>query len=85
MNPKDQRFGRESVVEIDCQDRWAVYHRLHELGIPCTCEPYQPLRVEVTNPAIAIQLWSVLRWVTQPSSQLTPWLNRCWRLYSYRY
>ena len=85
MNATNHPPEGKSIVEINCPDRWTVYRRLLELDIPCTCAPYQPLKVEVTNPAIAIQLWSVLRGVTQSSSQLILWLERCWKLCSYRY
>ena len=84
MDSTPQPLDKTSFVEIDCRDRWAVYHRLQELGIVCRCEPYQPLTVQVDHPEIAIQLWSVLQVTVQSRSQLTLWLERCWRLCSYR-
>ncbi|MEO0376855.1 MAG: Asr1405/Asl0597 family protein [Cyanobacteria bacterium P01_A01_bin.17] len=84
MNSENQISQLGTAIEINCQNRWAIYRRLQELDIPCDCGAYQPLTVQVDNPEIAIQVWSVSRWATQPRLQLILALERCWQLYSYR-
>lgn len=70
------------IIEVQCQDRWQVYHRLQELEIACWCSGYQPLRVEVTSATKAIQVWSVAQHTTLSRRALIPWLEACWQLCS---
>jgi len=44
------------MIEVNWADRWQVYQRLQELAIPCWCATDQPLRVEITDVAAAVQL-----------------------------
>lgn len=71
--------GIRQIIEVSWADRWQVYQRLNELDIPCCCETNQPLRVEVTNPQIAVQLWSVMRQLTASRQDLISSLENCWR------
>ena len=66
------------VDTVNRSERWEIYHRLQELQIPCQCSPNQPLRVQLDHATAAIQLWSVVRQLTAPRSELISWLNLCW-------
>jgi IS1 family transposase len=66
------------VVEVNWADRWQVYQRLQELDISCCCETNQPLRVEISNSTVAIQLWSVMRQFTASRQDLIGVLEDCW-------
>ncbi|WP_353930305.1 Asr1405/Asl0597 family protein [Okeanomitos corallinicola TIOX110] len=72
--------GIRQIVEVNWADRWQVYQRLNELDIPCCCETNQPLQVEVTNPQIAVQFWSVMRHFTASRQDLICRLEHCWRI-----
>ncbi len=58
-------------------DRWAVWQRLQELGIPCTCRADQPLLATVDSPLAVWQVWHVLRMQGAPAP-LRDWLKRCY-------
>lgn len=79
MNPDEISSQFKQMVEVHCEDRWQVYHRLQELEIPCKCTCYQPLNVQINSALTAVQLWSVVRQVTAPRSVLVQWLENCWR------
>ncbi|MDJ0707766.1 MAG: hypothetical protein QNJ46_31205 [Leptolyngbyaceae cyanobacterium MO_188.B28] len=70
----------DSMVTIHCEDRWQVYHRLRELNISCRCQAHQPLKVEVNSAQDAIQIWCVVRQVSNPRRDLVQWLKHCWRI-----
>ncbi|APB33037.1 hypothetical protein GlitD10_0723 [Gloeomargarita lithophora Alchichica-D10] len=59
--------------------RWPVYHRLQELGIPCRCEPHQPLEIDVEHPLAGLLVWSVVAQVMGTRWQQVAWLERCWQ------
>lgn len=65
------------VVSIPRGDRWLVYQRLQELGIPCSCSSDGYLHAEAKTPTAAIQLWSVVRQSTASRRELIFWLHRC--------
>ncbi|MEO0827622.1 MAG: Asr1405/Asl0597 family protein [Cyanobacteria bacterium J06642_9] len=67
-------------IEITCCDRWRVYHRLQELGVPCQCQAYRPLQADPSTAVAAVQLWSVVKQVTASQRELAQWLEGCWRL-----
>ena len=67
-------------MAIDCEDRWQVYHRLQELDISCECSGFQPLKVHVQTATEALQVWSVVRRVSQPRLDLAVALMQSWRL-----
>ncbi|MEM9149007.1 MAG: Asr1405/Asl0597 family protein [Cyanobacteria bacterium P01_F01_bin.3] len=69
----------EGYISITCDDRWEVYHRLQSLDFDCQCSGFQPLTVSLKTPTEAVQLWSILRRVSQPKLVLADSLNRCWR------
>ncbi|NJN85225.1 MAG: hypothetical protein HC881_01445 [Leptolyngbyaceae cyanobacterium SL_7_1] len=69
-------FGQ--VVAVSRSDRWQVYQRLQELGIPCGCSGDGHLRADISTPHLAIQLWSVVRQFTTPRQQLVDWLEQSW-------
>ncbi|MBR8828362.1 MAG: hypothetical protein DSM107014_10775 [Gomphosphaeria aponina SAG 52.96 = DSM 107014] len=67
-------------VKIKRAERWQVYYRLQELEIPCNCPSNQPLEVKADNATAAIQLWSVVKQITDSRFELVNWLERCWEL-----
>lgn len=78
MNYSSSKPETDQVIEIAFSDRWQVYRRLQELGIPCQCGTNQPLSVQLNNVNDAIQLWSVVRQLTLRRWELVSWLKRCW-------
>lgn len=80
MSYPNPELETDQVVEISLADRWLVYRRLQELSIPCVCRMNQPLRVTVTNPTTAMQLWSVCQQWNAPRNQLVRFLETCWNL-----
>ena len=60
--------------------RWPIYHRLQELGVPCQCQPHQPLQIQVECPLHVLLVWSVVTQVTAPRTQQIAWLERCWEM-----
>ena len=78
MNSSSTETNTRHVVDIKWEDRWQVYLRLQELGIPCVCETNQPLTVEINNPTAAIQLWSVIQQFTASRQHLIKNLEGCW-------
>lgn len=79
MSLSSLNFQEETTIEVQCENRWQVYHRLRELDIPCQCASYQPLKVQVNHALAAIQLWSVVQQVTTPRQQLADLLEACWQ------
>ena len=67
-------------MPVECGDRWQVYFRLQELGIPCQCKSYQPLFVDVQSAQSLVQVWSIVKRVSAPRPDLAQWLNQCLRL-----
>lgn len=67
------------LVEVNWADRWQVYQRLKELGIPCSCTANQPLKVEIGSPMAAVQLWSVIRQLTASRQDQIWILEYCWQ------
>ena len=65
------------TILVECENRWRVYRRLLELGIPCWCTGYQPLQVQIESPLAIAQLWSVVKQVTMPRQHLVDWLEAC--------
>ncbi|WP_036028294.1 Asr1405/Asl0597 family protein [Leptolyngbya sp. PCC 6406] len=70
----------DTMIPIDCCDRWQVYFRLQELDIPCHCQSHQPLQVKITTPQAALQVWTVVRRCSTPRPDLAQWLDGCWHL-----
>ncbi|MBD2523426.1 Asr1405/Asl0597 family protein [Nostoc sp. FACHB-133] len=68
------------LVEVNWVDRWQVYQRLKELDIPCTCTANQPLKVEISSPVIAVQLWSVIQRLTASRQDQILTLECCWKI-----
>jgi hypothetical protein len=64
---------------VRCEDRWQVYHRLQELEIDCQCSGFQPLKVQIQTPTAALQLWSIVRRVSEPRQVLVDALNQSWQ------
>ncbi|BAZ29130.1 hypothetical protein NIES4074_15680 [Cylindrospermum sp. NIES-4074] len=69
----------KQAVEVNWADRWQVYQRLQELDIPCWCETNQPLRVKISNPTAAVQLWSVMRQFSASRQDLIWTLEHSWQ------
>jgi hypothetical protein len=76
----DSNLSSEMTIDLHVGDRWQIYRRLQELGIPCHCRAHQPLRVEVNNGCTLIQLWSVIRQFDAPKEENVEQLKRCWKL-----
>lgn len=73
----DQQFS--DVLEVDRINRWNIYNRLRQLGIPCQCRIGHPLVVQVGNADTAVQLWSVVQQFTAPRVVTLDYLERCWQ------
>ena len=71
-------YSLSTKIEVRDSDRWEIYHRLRELGIDCQCKMHQPLKVQVSSPGDAIQLWSVIQQITAPRCHLLRWIDKCW-------
>ena len=80
MNPLEQEAQTAQIVDVRWSDRWQIYLRLRELGIPCWCAMDQPLRVQIDTAAALIQIWSVIRQVSTPRQVLVNWFEECWRV-----
>jgi hypothetical protein len=80
MDFNQQDLLKTTRFQIDCCDRWQVYHRLMALELSCTCGAYQPLDVDIPNPTTAILVWSVVHQIHSPRLTLVDWLDRCWLL-----
>ena len=80
MNQSSSKPEACQVIEIAASDRWQVYRRLQELAIPCRCGTNQPLSAQIDGVSAAIQLWSVIRQLTAPRSELVYWLESCWQI-----
>ncbi|MEM9091379.1 MAG: Asr1405/Asl0597 family protein [Cyanobacteria bacterium P01_F01_bin.53] len=80
-DPNRSLQGSESTdVIVVCENRWQVYHRLQELGIQCQCKGFKPLTVSIHTPIEAIQLWSIIRRISQSRSDLAAALMKSWQL-----
>ncbi len=80
MNSDNVLSAQSTVVEVECGDRWQVYHRLQELDIPCQCRAHRALKVYITNPMDITLLWSVVRHASQSRWEKVDWLERCWQI-----
>jgi hypothetical protein len=76
----NQSTNQSTGITICCEDRWQVYHRLQELDIRCECSGFQPLKVDIKTATEAIQLWSILKRVSQPRQQLIDVLHQSWQM-----
>lgn len=79
MKSSSSEVEKKHVVEVNWADRWQVYQRLQELGIPCSCVTNQPLQVEISSPTAAIQLWSVMRRFAVSRQDQISTLECCWK------
>ncbi len=79
-NSHNSQLGTKHVIDVSLVDRWQVCQRLNELDISCHCQSNQPLQVEIPNPQIAIQVWSVVRQVKASRQDLICHLQDCLRL-----
>ncbi|NEO28051.1 MAG: hypothetical protein F6K03_14500 [Kamptonema sp. SIO4C4] len=75
-----QRDRASTVVEITSEQRWSIYQRLQELGLPCHCQAYQPLQVELSDTHAILQFWQVCRHLYASLPELRHWLESCWQL-----
>ena len=72
------------VLDLDPIERWNVFNRLQDLSIPCQCRCGEPLRVEIASPAVALQVWSVVRRLTLSRDDTVAALEHCWKQVAYR-
>ena len=70
----------KQTISISRSDRWQAYYRLQELDISCECLADGRFQVDISSPIAALQLWSVLKHLTEPRQHLATWLERCWEL-----
>ena len=68
----------QQVIEVNGVERWAVYRRLQEIEIPCSCSINQPLTAIINSPIALVQLWSVLRCCTSSRQEMILFLQKCW-------
>jgi len=68
-----------SNVTVSCEDRWQIYHRLQSLDIDCCCSGFKPLKVSLRTPTEALQLWSIIRRVSEPKHVLVELLQQSWQ------
>jgi hypothetical protein len=68
------------TLAVHWDQRWPIYLRLSDLGIRCWCGPYQPLQVEIPSPAVAVQIWSVIRQLSTSRQERVAWLRQCWQI-----
>ena len=68
-----------SDVTVSCEDRWQVYHRLQSLDIDCCCSGFKPLTGSLRTPTEALQLWSIVRRVSEPKHVLVELLQQSWQ------
>lgn len=80
QTPADQLPQKPTGIAVDCEDRWQVYHRLQELDITCQCSGFQPLKVTIQTATEALQLWSIVRRVSQSRQDLIVVLTQSWQL-----
>jgi hypothetical protein len=78
MNPINSNSPSSQAIAINGSERWDIYHRLQELGIPCKCTTCQLLSVEVSNPNELIQVWTVVKRMSSSRKNLIQLLNSCW-------
>ena len=71
-------------VTVKWSERWQVYHRLKALEVECYCRMNEPLQAAPNSPQQAIQLWSIVKQVTNTRQELVDWLHQCWRIKSYQ-
>jgi hypothetical protein len=66
------------VAKINRSDRWRVYRRLQELGIPSWCPEDGSLWIEIDHCIHAILLRSTVQQFVATRQELVDWLERCW-------
>lgn len=66
------------MVKVETDQRWLVFQRLQDLNIPCQCQMYGDLHVQVNDGVTALQVWQVLRQFSASKQDLVDWLERCW-------
>jgi hypothetical protein len=79
MSTFEQSSQLGSTLDIQACQRWLIYHRLLDLGIPCWCKAYHPLRVQIESPSAAIQCHQIIRRFTASKQELVDWLETCWQ------
>jgi hypothetical protein len=84
MNTAEPLSEPSQALALQGAERWEVYRRLETLEISCQCLIHQPLQVHLESPLAIAQLWSVVKQVTAPRTELVQWLERCWQLESDR-
>ena len=79
MQPYHSDAIISQVEKVSRCDRWAVYHRLQELMIPCWCPEDGSLWVEIEHGLQAILLRSVVCRAIASRQESIAWLERCWK------
>jgi hypothetical protein len=67
------------ALHLNAVTRWDVFKRLQELAVPCACRAGQPLRVALTTPTAALQVWSVVQGCLPTQPKTVNYLERCWQ------
>jgi hypothetical protein len=79
MKPFNAHSLTQSAIEIDSDRRWSLYNRLQDLGIPCECKAYQPLRIQLETVNTAIQFWQVFHHFHSSRQDRIARLEICWQ------
>lgn len=79
LPPEKENTSTTDSFTVCCEDRWQVYYRLVELDIRCQCGGFQLLKANIETATEAIQLWSIVRRVSQPRLVLAAALERSWK------
>lgn len=79
MNQSSSQPEVSQVIEVAASDRWQIYQRLQELGVPCSYKTGQQLTAQIDYVVAAIQLWSAARPFLLTRRELSLWLERCWQ------
>ncbi|MEM6451045.1 MAG: Asr1405/Asl0597 family protein [Cyanobacteria bacterium P01_D01_bin.105] len=79
MTTSPQPTSSQHSFTVICEDRWQVYYRLKELNIAAQCQGFRPLQASIQTATEAVQLWSIVRRISTPRTELAATLDKSWR------
>ena len=80
MTPNEQSPRSYQIIAIDRVHCWSAHRRFQDLSIQSFISTGEPLKVEISDPQTAVQVWSVIKQVTETRSELVEWLEHCWQM-----
>lgn len=80
MIPNDQSFNSYQIIDIERVHCWSAHRRFQDLSIQSSLSTGEPLKVEISDPQTAVQVWSVIKQITETRSELIGWLEDCWQI-----